>query len=64
MIEKSLEKLAKKVDTENLGYEDINTLASDLLDKKVNDILIDSTDKVRFNKGISQGANNKCLLQG
>ena len=41
--EKSLEKLAKKVDTENLGYEDINTLASDLLDKKVNAILIENT---------------------
>ena len=54
--EKSLEKLAKKVDTENLGYEDINTLASDLLDKKVNAILIENTEDydALLEKGIEE----------
>lgn len=41
--EKSLYKLAKKVTTENTDYEDIQTLASDLLDEKVDAMLIEET---------------------
>lgn len=41
--EKSLTKLAKKVETKNDNYEDINTMASDLLTEKVDAILIENS---------------------
>lgn len=41
--EKSLEKLAKKVETENSDYDSIEELASDLLDKKVDAMLIENS---------------------
>lgn len=41
--DESLKKLAKKVDTENSSYEDINTLASDLLKGEVDAILIENS---------------------
>ena len=41
--EKSLSKLAKKVKTENVGYEDLNSMASDLISEKVDAILIENT---------------------
>lgn len=41
--EKSLSKLAQKVKTENVGYEDVNSMASDLISEKVDAILIENT---------------------
>ena len=40
---KSLEKLAKKVDTDNKKYDDVNTMAADLLDGKVEAMLVEDS---------------------
>ena len=40
---KSLEKLAKKVDTDNKKYDDVNTMAADLLNEKVEAMLIEDS---------------------
>lgn len=41
--EKSLKKLSKRIETENNGYEDIHDLASDLLNREVDAILLENS---------------------
>lgn len=40
---KSLEKIAKKVDTDNKKYDAVNTMAADLLDEKIESMLIEDS---------------------
>lgn len=40
---KSLEKLKKKVETDNKKYDDVNTMAADLLDEKIEAMLIEDS---------------------
>ena len=41
--DKSISRLAKKVDTDNSDYDDVSTLAQDLFDKKMDAILVEDT---------------------
>lgn len=60
--QKSLDKLSKKVSTENEGYEDINTLAGDLLAEKVDVMLIEDTYLDILDENDNESANTEETL--
>lgn len=56
---KALGTLSKKVSTTNEGYGNLESLGSDLLNKKINSILVEDSQKTKLdNAGSSTGSNN------